>query len=71
MAAGSSTRITGPHLSPCCRGPVVALVGYEGVNAVGGCLLDESVLNAVLVLVAVSAIVGPVLTERALRRLKA
>ena len=50
---------------------VVALVGYEAVNAAGQHLLDEAMLNAVLVLVVVSAVVGPGLTERALRRLKA
>jgi hypothetical protein len=45
------------------------LVGYEAVNAAGVHLLDEAMLNAVLVVV--SAVAGPILTERALRRLKA
>ncbi len=60
--------LTFPHVAATL---VVALVGYETVNAAGERLLDEAMLNAVLVLVVVSAIVGPVLTERALRRLKA
>ena len=60
--------LTFPHVAATL---VVALVGYETVNASGARLLDEPMLNAVLALVVVSAVVGPVLTERALRRLKA
>ena len=59
--------LTFPHVAATL---VVALVGYETVNAAGERLLDESMLNAVLVLVVVSAVVGPVLTERALQKLK-
>ena len=59
--------LTFPHVAATL---VVALVGYETVNAAGERLLDESMLNAVLVLVVASAVVGPVLTDRALRRLK-
>jgi hypothetical protein len=60
--------LTLPHVAATL---VVALVGYEAVNAAGERLLDEAVLNAVLVLVVVSAVAGPVLSERALRKLKA
>ncbi|MGE0226415.1 MAG: cation:proton antiporter [Acetobacteraceae bacterium] len=41
-----------------------ALVAYEATNAVGERLLDGRMLNAVLVLVVVTAILGPVLTEQ-------
>lgn len=46
-----------------------ALVGYQTVNAAGVHLLDQRMLNTILVLVVVTSIVGPVLTERALRML--
>lgn len=46
-----------------------ALVGYEALNAAGERLLDGRMLNAVLVLVVVTAVMGPVTTERALTRL--
>ncbi len=40
------------------------LVAYHTVNADGQRLLDERMLNAVLVLMLVTSILGPVLTER-------
>jgi hypothetical protein len=40
------------------------LVGYETFNAAGERLLDEKMLNAVLVLLVVTSMLGPVLTER-------
>ena len=46
-----------------------ALVGYGTVNSAGVRLLDEHILNTVLVLVVVTSIVGPVLTERYVHRL--
>ena len=46
-----------------------ALVGYNAVNSAGVRLLDERMLNTVLVLVVVTSIVGPILTERYVRRL--
>ena len=46
-----------------------ALVGYQTVNAAGAHLLDQRMLNTILVLVVVTSIVGPVLTQRALRQL--
>lgn len=46
-----------------------ALVGYEAVNKAGERLLDLSMLNTVLVLVIVTSIVGPLLTQRYIRRL--
>ncbi|HEU0216279.1 MAG TPA: cation:proton antiporter [Stellaceae bacterium] len=49
----------------------VALVGYDAVNAAGERLIDGRMLNATLVLVVVTAVLGPVLTERAVARLRA
>ena len=40
------------------------LVAYHTVNADGQRMLDERMLNAVLVLMLVTSILGPVLTER-------
>jgi Kef-type K+ transport system membrane component KefB len=45
-----------------------AIVGYEAVNAAGQRLIDERMLNAVLVLVIVTSVVGPILTQRFLRK---
>ena len=47
-----------------------ALVSYDALNAVGERLIDARMLNAILVLVVVTAILGPVLTERAIARLR-
>ncbi|HEX2888028.1 cation:proton antiporter [Vineibacter terrae] len=46
-----------------------ALVGYQAVNAAGVRLIDERMLNTILVLVVVSSVLGPVLTERFVRTL--
>lgn len=46
-----------------------ALVGYEAVNKAGQRLIDAPMLNTVLVLVIVTSVLGPVLTERYLKRL--
>jgi Kef-type K+ transport system membrane component KefB len=40
------------------------LVSYDTVNAAGKRLLDDRMLNAVLVLLVTTAILGPILTER-------
>jgi hypothetical protein len=40
------------------------LVAYHTVNSDGQRLLDERMLNAVLVLMLVTSILGPLLTER-------
>jgi Kef-type K+ transport system membrane component KefB len=45
-----------------------ALVGYQAVNKAGERLIDTPMLNAVLVLVIVTSVLGPVLTERYARR---
>jgi Kef-type K+ transport system membrane component KefB len=42
----------------------VALTAYQAKNAAGAALIDEPMLNSVLVLVVVTSILGPVLTER-------
>jgi len=46
-----------------------ALVGYQTVNKSGQRLIDEPMLNTVLVLVVVTSVVGPILTERYARRI--
>lgn len=46
-----------------------ALVGYQTINKAGERLLDAAMLNTVLVLVVVTSVVGPVLTEHYIRRL--
>jgi len=46
-----------------------ALVGYQAVNAAGQRLIDERMLNTILVLVVVSSVLGPILTERFIRSL--
>jgi Kef-type K+ transport system membrane component KefB len=47
-----------------------ALVGYGAVNAAGERLIDGRMLNATLLLVVVTAVLGPLLTEYAVRRLR-
>jgi Kef-type K+ transport system membrane component KefB len=41
-----------------------ALVAFQAKNAAGVRLIDEPVLNTVLVMVVVTSILGPILTER-------
>jgi hypothetical protein len=48
-----------------------ALVGFDTFNAAGQRLLDVRTLNAVLVLMLTTSILGPVLTERFAPRLLA
>ena len=40
-----------------------AIVAYETKNSAGVRLIDEPVINTVLVLVVVTSVLGPVLTE--------
>ena len=40
-----------------------AIVAYQTKNAAGERLIDEPVVNAVLVLVVVTSLLGPMLTE--------
>ncbi len=49
----------------------VALTAYQVKNAAGQRLIDEPVLNSVLVLVVVTSVLGPVLTERYGKRIVA
>jgi hypothetical protein len=44
--------------------PAAAIVAFQSKNAAGVRLIDEPVLNTMLVLVVVTSILGPVLTER-------
>ncbi len=46
-----------------------AMAAYDAVNANGDRLITESVLNAVIVLMVLTAVLGPVLTERFSRRM--
>ena len=46
-----------------------AIAAYDAVNADGDRLITESVLNAVIVLMVLTAILGPVLTEHFGRRM--
>jgi Kef-type K+ transport system membrane component KefB len=48
-----------------------ALAAYETVNDYGDRLITESVLNAVIVLMVLTAVLGPVLTERFGKRMAA
>jgi hypothetical protein len=41
-----------------------AVVAYKTINASGERLLDETYVNAVLVLVVVTCVAGPILAER-------
>ncbi|HEY8290065.1 MAG TPA: hypothetical protein VIG49_12410 [Acetobacteraceae bacterium] len=41
-----------------------ALVGYQAINPAGVRLIDERMLNTILVLVVVTSVLGPILTER-------
>src|SRR5262249_9580407 len=47
-----------------------ALVAFEARDAEGRRLIDEPVLNSVIVLMVVTSVLGPILTERFGRRLK-
>lgn len=46
-----------------------ALVAYDTRNAAGERLIGEPVLNSVIVLLVVTSVLGPILTERFARRL--
>ena len=48
-----------------------ALVAYEALDAKGRRLIDESALNSVIVLMVVTSILGPILTEQFGKRLRA
>jgi Kef-type K+ transport system membrane component KefB len=65
---GLSASLTMPQVAATLA---AALVGYEAVNAAGVRLLDERMLNTVLVLVVATSVLGPILTERYVRRLGA
>ncbi len=46
-----------------------AIAAYDAVNAEGDRLITESVLNAVIVLMVLTAVLGPILTEHFGRRM--
>jgi hypothetical protein len=45
-----------------------ALVGFQTVNAAGYQLIDQAMLNTMLVLVVATSLLGPIMTQRFLRR---
>jgi Na+:H+ antiporter len=47
-----------------------ALVAYEAQDAQGRRLIDEPVLNSVIVLMVITSVLGPILTELFGKRLK-
>ncbi len=47
------------------------LLGYQAKNAAGARLIDEPILHSVLVLLVVTSVLGPVLTERFGKRMVA
>ena len=47
------------------------MVAYEAQDAKGQRLIDETALNSVIVLVVVTSILGPILTEQFGQRLEA
>jgi len=58
---GLMTSLTIPQVAATLA---AALVGYQALNAAGQPLIDGPMLNTVLVLVVVTSVLGPVLTER-------
>jgi hypothetical protein len=48
----------------------VALVAYSTRNALGRRLIDEPMLNATIVLVILSSVIGLVIAQRAARKLR-
>lgn len=49
----------------------VALTAYQAQNTAGETLIDESILNSVIVLLVVTSVLGPILTEHFGRRMVA
>ena len=48
-----------------------ALVGFQTFNAAGQQLIDQAMLNTILVLVVVTSLLGPIMTQRVLRQFPA
>jgi Na+:H+ antiporter len=48
-----------------------ALVGFQAVNHAGDQLIDQAMLNTALVLVVVTSMLGPIMTQWFLRRIPA
>ena len=56
----SYTHLTLPQVAATLA---ATLVGYNTLNAAGERLLSEEIFNAVLVLLVVTSLLGPILTE--------
>jgi Kef-type K+ transport system membrane component KefB len=65
---GLMTSLTLPQVAATLA---AALVGFQALNAAGEQLIDQSTLNTILVLVVVTSLLGPVMTQWFLRRLTA
>ena len=59
-AATGPTNVTLPQVAATLA---ATLVGYKTLNAAGVPLLSQEIFNAVLVLVVVTSVLGPILTE--------
>jgi Kef-type K+ transport system membrane component KefB len=64
FAAGDRGLMASLTLPQVAATLAAALVGHDALNAAGERLLDIRMLNTVLVLVVVTSVLGPVLTER-------
>ncbi len=63
-----ATSLTLPHVAATLA---AAIVAYQTVNANGERLFDLSLLNIALVIVVATSMIGPILTERSVRKLRA
>jgi hypothetical protein len=61
FSSGVDRAMTLPQVAATLAATIVA---YDTRNSAGERLLDDSMLNAVLVLMVATAILGPLLTER-------
>jgi hypothetical protein len=64
LCAGRKIDNVGAHLPQVAATLAAAVVAFDTRNAAGQRMLDGTMLNAVLVLMLVTSILGPVLTER-------
>jgi Kef-type K+ transport system membrane component KefB len=63
-----ATSLTLPHVAATLA---AAIVAYQTMNAAGERLIDSTLLNIALVIVVATSIVGPILTDRSVRKLRA
>src|SRR6516162_5486098 len=63
LRASGKTDHVGTDAAAGCRHACRHLVGYDTLNAAGERLLADEIFNTVLVLLVVSSLLGPILTE--------